>query len=88
MAGLLCSLAVCPQAARAPEQATVPESERMDVNRAGMTELEKLPGVTEVWAGRIVRFRPYRSKLDLVNKGVIPPRVYHRIEGLIIAHRE
>ena len=85
---ILCAAAALPQAAHMPEQAKVSAADRLDVNRASVEELEKLPGVTRVWAERIVRFRPYHSKLDLVNKGVIPPRVYHRIEGLVVAHRE
>jgi DNA uptake protein ComE-like DNA-binding protein len=85
---ILCAVVVYSQAAPAPERAKAPSSERLDVNRASVGELEKLPGVTQVWAERIVRFRPYHSRLDLVNKGVIPPRVYHRIEGLVVAHRE
>ena len=88
MTCLVCAVAVSPQAPRAPERARVPAGDRLDVNRAGMEELLKLPGMTQIWAGRIVRFRPYRSKLDLVNKGVIPARVYHRIEELIVAHHE
>jgi len=39
------------------------------------------------WAGRIVRFRPYRSKTDLVERGVITSAVYDRIKDYIIAHR-
>ena len=85
---VLCAAVAYPQAAHAPERAKVPAGDRLDVNRASTDELEKLPGVTRVWAERIVRFRPYHSRLDLVNRGVIPPRVYHRIEGLVVAHRE
>ena len=43
--------------------------------------------MTRSWAGRIVRFRPYRTKLDLVEKGIITPEVYNRIKDFVIAHR-
>jgi competence protein ComEA len=76
------------QVASAPAQAKVPAGDRLDVNRASVEELMKLPGVTRVWAERIVRYRPYHAKSDLRNEGVIPARVYHRIEDLIVAHRE
>jgi DNA uptake protein ComE-like DNA-binding protein len=79
--------AVFSQTAQAPEQLKVPESQRLDVNRAGMEELMKLPGITQIWAERIVRYRPYHAKSDLRNQGVIPAHVYHRIEDLIVAHR-
>ncbi len=47
----------------------------------------KVPGMTRTWAGRIVRFRPYRSKLDLIDRGVVTSRVYDRIKDYVIAHR-
>jgi DNA uptake protein ComE-like DNA-binding protein len=52
-----------------------------------MAQLMRVPGITEVWARRIVRFRPYRSKLDLLDKGVIPPRLYAQIRDEVVAHR-
>jgi len=59
----------------------------VDLNSANVPELLKLPGMTETWALRIVRFRPYRSKLDLLNEGVISPEVYERIRAAVVAHR-
>jgi hypothetical protein len=44
--------------------------------------------MTQSWAGRIVRFRPYRSKTDLVEKGVVTSEVYDRIKDYVIAHRD
>jgi hypothetical protein len=44
--------------------------------------------MTKSWAGRIVRFRPYRTKQDLVDRGVVSGEVYDRIKDSIIAHRE
>jgi hypothetical protein len=48
----------------------------------------QVPGLTVAWAGRIVRFRPYRSKLDLLDQGVVTPEVYRRIRDHVIAHRQ
>lgn len=67
--------------------ATPPET-RIDINRASLDELLKVPGMTRSWAGRIVRFRPYRSKQDLLDHGVLPSDVYDRIKEYIIAHRK
>jgi DNA uptake protein ComE-like DNA-binding protein len=64
-----------------------PPEARIDINRATVEELLKVPGMTRSWAGRIVRFRPYRTKLDLVDKGIITAVVYDRIKDSIIAHR-
>jgi hypothetical protein len=44
--------------------------------------------MTRSWAGRIVRFRPYRTKLDLVELGVVNSQVYERIRDYVIAHRD
>ncbi len=61
---------------------------RIDINHATVEELLKAPGMTRSWAGRIVRFRPYRTKQDLLEKGVVSSEVYGRIEDYVIAHKE
>jgi competence protein ComEA len=60
---------------------------RLDINRASVEELTKIPGITQTWAARIVRFRPYRTKADLLDRGVLPSGVYDRIKDYVIAHR-
>jgi DNA uptake protein ComE-like DNA-binding protein len=69
------------------EQANVPPEARIDINRASVWELAKVPGITQTWAARIVRFRPYRTKEDLLERGVLPSDVYDRIKDRVIAHR-
>jgi|HubBroStandDraft_6_1064221.scaffolds.fasta_scaffold1842032_2 DNA uptake protein ComE-like DNA-binding protein len=59
----------------------------VDINRASLDELLKVPGMTRSWAGRIIRFRPYRMKSDLVERGVVTSEVYGRIKDYIVAHR-
>jgi len=65
-----------------------PPEARVDINHASSEELLKVPGMTPSWAGRIVRFRPYRSKQDLLDKGVVNSQVYDRIKDSVIAHRD
>ncbi len=68
--------------------ATAPAPEaRIDINHASVDELLKVPGMTATWAGRIVRFRPYRTKQDLLDRGVVTSEVYDRIKDYVIAHR-
>ena len=75
-----------PQAA--PKSKPVPPpAARIDINHASVDELLKIPGMTPSWAGRIVRFRPYRTKRDLLDHGVLPSDVYDRIKDAIVAHR-
>ena len=66
----------------------IPEEQRVDINRAALDELLKVPGMTRTWAGRIVRFRPYHSKQELLDRGFVSGEVYNRIKDSIIAHRE
>jgi competence protein ComEA len=80
------SVAAVPQAAAKTKTSPSPES-RVDINHASAADLAKIPGMTPSWAGRIVRFRPYRSKQDLVERGVLPSDVYDRIKDYVIAHR-
>jgi len=62
-------------------------AEPVDINRATVAELMHVPGMTAVWANRIVRFRPYRTKLDLLEKGIVSRDEYQRIKDGVVAHR-
>jgi DNA uptake protein ComE-like DNA-binding protein len=75
-----------PQAA-AKSKLAPPPAARIDINHASVDQLLKIPGMTPSWAARIVRFRPYRTKADLLDRGVLPGDVYDRIKDDIIAHR-
>lgn len=61
---------------------------RIDINHASMKQLLKVPGMTPSWAGRTIRFRPYHTKLDLMERGVVTSQVYDRIKDYVIAHRK
>ena len=65
-----------------------PPEARIDINHAAVSELLKVPGLTPTWAGRIVRFRPYHTKADLLDRGVVTMQVYDRIKDYVIAHRD
>ncbi len=65
-----------------------PREAPIDINYTSADELLKFPGMTPSWAGRIVRFRPYRTKRDLLDRGVLPSDVYDRIKDHVIAHRD
>jgi DNA uptake protein ComE-like DNA-binding protein len=72
-----------------PREHAAPSPEaRVDINHASADELRKVPGMTQTWAARIVRFRPYRTKQDLLDKGVLPSEVYDRLKDFLIAHRD
>lgn len=65
-----------------------PAEARIDINHAGVDQLMKAPGMTRTWAARIVKYRPYRTKQDLVEQGIVSSEVYERIKDFVIAHRE
>ncbi|MGD0894007.1 MAG: helix-hairpin-helix domain-containing protein [Terracidiphilus sp.] len=78
-----------PQGNATQTSASAPAPEaRVDINVATMDELLKVPGLARPWAERIVRFRPYRTKADLKEKGIVTSEVYERIKDYVIAHRE
>jgi DNA uptake protein ComE-like DNA-binding protein len=73
----------------ASAQSRAPSAESLvDINHASLDQLLQVPGMTRPWAERIMRFRPYRTKLDLVQEGVMPLEVYRRFREFIIAHQD
>lgn len=75
------------QAAAASAHEPPPDA-RIDINHASIDQLMKVPGMTRPWAERIVRFRPYHTKRNLLTRGVVTSSVYDRIKDYIIAHRD
>jgi len=65
-----------------------PPEQRVDINHASIEDLLKVPGMTQSWAARIVRYRPYRTKQDLFDKGVVGSAVYDRIKDFVIAQHD
>jgi DNA uptake protein ComE-like DNA-binding protein len=65
---------------------TPPET-RVDINHSTVQELLKVPGMTRTWADRIVRFKPFRTKIDMLDRGVVTSAVYDCIKDYEIAHR-
>jgi DNA uptake protein ComE-like DNA-binding protein len=67
---------------------TIPApDERVDINAATLDQLMNVPGMTRTWGERIIRYRPYRGKNELVDRGIVTSQVYDRIKDYIIAHR-
>jgi DNA uptake protein ComE-like DNA-binding protein len=62
-------------------------TEKVDINHASVDELMQVPRITRVWAERIVRYRPYRGKNQLLLDGIVPNGVYLRIKDHVVAHR-
>ena len=55
------------------------------MNRASAAELMTLPGIRDGYANAIVKNRPYKSKVQILSRKVIPRAAYLRIKDLIFA---
>ncbi|HYY05715.1 MAG TPA: helix-hairpin-helix domain-containing protein [Candidatus Limnocylindria bacterium] len=56
----------------------------VDLNRASLRKLEKLPGITPSMARRIVEGRPYEEPHDLVKRGILTERELDRILDRVV----
>ena len=75
------SVATSSEAARS----STANDEKLDINTATEAQLDALPGIGEAYAKKIIAGRPYRTKLDLVHKKIIPQAIYEKIKDQIIA---
>jgi DNA uptake protein ComE-like DNA-binding protein len=56
----------------------------VDLNRASLRKLEKLPGITPSMAQRIVEGRLYEEPHDLVTRGILTERELDRILDRVV----
>lgn len=71
--------------AKTEAKAADKKAELIDINTASTDELQKLKGIGDAYAKKIIANRPYKGKDELVSKSVIPEATYNQIKGQIIA---
>ena len=63
-------------------------SMRCDINSASKEALAKLPGIDEATADKIAAGRPFKTKAELVSKGIVTKEEYAKIATKIVAKQE
>ena len=61
-------------------------SELVNINTATLQTLDTLPGIGQVYGGKIIEQRPYSNIEELLSKKVIPQSTYEKIKNLIAVY--
>jgi len=76
-----------PSAGQASTMSKSATGGKLDINTATADQLKALPGISDAYSQKIIAGRPYRTKLDLVHKRIIPRSTYDKVKDQIIAHQ-
>jgi competence protein ComEA len=61
-------------------------SEQININTASENELDTLPGVGKVTAGKIINGRPYATTDELLSKKIVSKSVFEKIKEQVSAY--
>src|SRR5262249_35783625 len=77
--------AKAPAKAKSAMKSTMASMPKCDINSASREDLMKLAGIGDATADKIIAGRPFKSKKDLLTKGLVTKAQYSKISGHIIA---
>jgi DNA uptake protein ComE-like DNA-binding protein len=75
-------------AAAKTAKAKTPAMPKVDINSASKEDLMKVPGIGDATADKIVAGRPFKTKAELVSKGIVTKAAYAKIASHVIAKQE